>query len=88
MNQFIRLGFGLTENLRILDVIEALRDTEGSVRQGAVEVIGRIGPDAVPALIEALRDTDVNVRQNAAEALGKIGPDAVEAVWSRGPSPT
>ncbi len=44
---------------RVHALIEALKDTEWSVRERAAHALGRIGPEAkaaVPALIEALKD--------------------------------
>ncbi len=66
------------------ELVKALGHTEPVVRRQAVEVIGRIGPDAndaVSALVYTL-DADENeeVRKAAVRALGQIGPNAEAAV--------
>jgi HEAT repeat protein len=53
---------------------------EKTVHDQAVQAIGRIGREAVPALIEGLRHQKDHVRRGAAEALGRKGPDARDAV--------
>jgi HEAT repeat protein len=45
----------------------------------AADVLGSIGPAAVPALIQELRTGDAHTREWAAEALGQIGPAAAAA---------
>jgi HEAT repeat protein len=60
-------------------LLEALRDREGEVRQGAAASLGRIGADAraaVPALLDLLRDREPAVRRAAAEAAQGIVVDA------------
>jgi HEAT repeat protein len=57
-------------------LMEALKDTDPSVRQEAAFALGNIPRDmrvAVPALIDALRDKDDSVRKNAIQSLGSIG---------------
>ncbi|MCA1685249.1 MAG: HEAT repeat domain-containing protein, partial [Planctomycetia bacterium] len=57
-------------------LLEALKDRDESVREGAAQAIGLIGPDAaeaVPALIRGLRDRDAQVRLRAVEALARAG---------------
>ena len=64
-------------------LVNALSDPNPIVRQRAIKIIARIGPDAntaVPALVERLRDSDKNVRIAAARALGQIGPDGKDAI--------
>lgn len=74
--------------------IQALKDSNVSVRQTAVEMLGGLGDTrAVPALIETLKDNDVSVRRTAVEVLGDFGdtravPALIEAlndsnVWVR-----
>jgi len=58
---------------------------DGDVRSTAAEALGKIGPDAVPAvpsLMTALKDQEAFVQIAAAEALGQIGPTAAQAVPS------
>jgi hypothetical protein len=62
---------------------DALRSTDPSVRRKAVEVLGRMGDeaiDAVPSLTALLDDPDPSVRKAAARTLGQIGPQAKDAV--------
>uniref|UniRef100_A0A7C4QNT0 HEAT repeat domain-containing protein n=1 Tax=Schlesneria paludicola TaxID=360056 RepID=A0A7C4QNT0_9PLAN len=59
------------------------RTRDSEVRWNAARTLGKIGPDAAPAvatLVEHLTDDDPLVREHAAEALGDIGPAAVDAV--------
>ena len=68
----------------VLDgLIDLLANTQADVAYWAATLIGRLGPDAVPAvpaLNTALEDSPhQNVRQRAARALGKIGPGAAAA---------
>ena len=42
--------------------------------------LGRMGPDAVPAMLELLKDEDPHVRCLAAWALKNIGPQAKAAI--------
>jgi HEAT repeat protein len=61
--------------------IEALQDPERRVR--ALQVLGRIGPEAapaVPALTELLKSEDANTRTEALYVLASIGPGAKAAV--------
>jgi HEAT repeat protein len=64
-------------------LIQALQNPDVSVRRKAVEVLGRVGPDAkdaVPELVKLLDDPDEDVRKSAARTLGRIGPPAQDAV--------
>ena len=55
-------------------LIQALKDEDSFVREGAAEALGKIGDKrAVEPLINALKDEDRDVREAAAEALGEIG---------------
>jgi HEAT repeat protein len=61
---------------RLLQVLRGRR-VEYSVRESAVEALGRIGDaEAVPGLLEALHDADADVRWAAAAALERIGDAA------------
>jgi HEAT repeat protein len=51
-------------------IIDALHSEDDFVRPLAVEALGYMGLDAVPALLEALHDEDERVRAGAAVALG------------------
>jgi hypothetical protein len=66
--------------LRIASLIERLTNADLNVRSEAATALGKIGPDAVPALAIALKDPDLCVRYQAAWALGRIGPEAVPAL--------
>ncbi len=46
----------------------------------AMEILEKIGSDAVPALVRALNDKAKLTRSSAARALGKLGPKAASAV--------
>ena len=59
--------------------VEVLKHEGNSARRAAI-ALGKIGPDAVPALIEALKDKDKEVHRLAVYALGQIGPAAKDAV--------
>ncbi len=65
-------------------LMEALRgDKVAKVRTASGTGLGRLGPDAAPAvaaLTAALKDKDDATRAASAEALGRIGRDATEAV--------
>ncbi|HEY2156141.1 MAG TPA: HEAT repeat domain-containing protein, partial [Isosphaeraceae bacterium] len=68
-------------------VLEASRGPDASVREGAAQILGLLGPDAgggiVPALVRGVRDRDAWVRQRSVEALAKAGkssPAALEAL--------
>ena len=78
----IWMGGCQTPEQKVERLIKKLGHKKAKVRANAVEALGRIGEDAVPALIQTLRDQDVEgfVRENAAEALGSIGKDAKDAV--------
>lgn len=58
-------------------LIEALQDSDASVRKGAAFALGAMGADAieaVPYLLSALKDIDETVRMDVAVALRQIGP--------------
>ncbi|MHB1562433.1 MAG: HEAT repeat domain-containing protein, partial [Isosphaeraceae bacterium] len=57
------------------------RDRKESVRAEVIMALGRIGPDAAPAvpeLVPLLGDRSERIRREASQALGRIGPSAVE----------
>lgn len=61
----------------------ALGDPRESVRQGAAIALGKLGPEAhpaVPSLVSALSDPKENVRWCAANALAAVGRGAAAAV--------
>ena len=53
-------------------LLEALRDTEATVRFDAARALERMGAAAERALSAALRDSDEVVRRIAADALARI----------------
>src|SRR5262249_27606410 len=62
---------------------ELLKDPDAAVRQQALEVGKKLGPDArviVPALVAALRDADKGVRDGSGWALAEIDPELKEAL--------
>jgi HEAT repeat protein len=64
-------------------LVDALKDSDQSVRGAAALALGNIPGDmriCVPPLIEALRDKDDQVRARAADALGRIGQSPELAV--------
>ena len=64
-------------------LIEALRSSDPAVREKALEVLARMGPEAeaaVPELIRLLDDPNPTVRKMTARTLGRIGPAAEAAV--------
>ena len=64
-------------------LIQALEDPSDMVKQGAAEVLGKLGHQAAPAavpLTRMLRDDNHHVRWEAALALANINPGAVELV--------
>ena len=72
---------------RVKAFIDALRDTESSVRLQAALELGKLGDKAVPAipdLMDALKDKEVDVRGAAAMALGRMGSQAKPAVTALG----
>jgi hypothetical protein len=62
---------------------ELLSDEDTKIRDEAIALFTRLGPEAVktvPALIRLLSDKENLLRASAARILGRIGPSAVEAV--------
>ncbi|EKV00453.1 HEAT repeat-containing protein [Leptolyngbya sp. PCC 7375] len=67
----------------VVALVKNLQDENITVRNGAVQALGAIGPSAyaaVPVMIETLQDGDELVRENAVITLGQIGPEARDAV--------
>jgi HEAT repeat protein len=65
------------------ELVKALSSADPAAREKAVQVLGRMGPEAataVPHLIGLLNDPDVSVRKATARTLGQIGPAAKDAV--------
>lgn len=67
----------------------ASRDTEASLRAGALETLRALGiPDALPAALTALSDPDGRVRASALRLIGELGDaDAVAALRSQASDP-
>ena len=62
--------------LAVHGLIDALKDSDATVRRQAVTSLGQIGDrEAVPALIAVAADQDVEIRRRAVRALGQIGDD-------------
>jgi hypothetical protein len=61
-------------------LLDALADSDASVRQLAAATLVTIGPDAVPPLVQALKGKDRETRANAAYVLGQLGESAQEAL--------
>ena len=58
----------------VTDLIRALRDKDGRIREAAVDALGEIkDARAVEPLCAALRDTEIVIRRHAAKALNMIG---------------
>jgi len=63
--------------------LEELKKPDAKARKkatGALGLVGKADPAAIPALIRALKDSDATVRDTAVLALLNIGPGAKEAV--------
>jgi HEAT repeat protein len=57
---------------------KAKSDPESTVRQSALQTLGWLGKEGVPAAIAALADKDPSVQKTAVRTLAKIGKDAKE----------
>lgn len=69
----------------IAGLIEALRDSDGVVRQGAAYALGRVGDiRAQPALLSAAAEDNKHVRVAAIEALGRFGDIQAQPVLLAG----
>ncbi len=64
----------------IPSLVELLATPTEGIRYVAVEILGGLGPRAVPFLIEVLQGGNRKASANAAWALEKIGSDAANAV--------
>jgi HEAT repeat protein len=69
----ITIALGQIRDAQTLEpLFLALKDTDGNVRQAAVESLVQVGSDAVPFLIVMLNDKNSDVPR-VADALGQIG---------------
>jgi HEAT repeat protein len=59
---------------------KAKNDPESMVRQSAIQTLGSLGKEAVPATCAALADKDPSVQMTAVRTLAKIGKDAKQAI--------
>lgn len=57
-----------------------LKSESEAERAAAVATLGKLGPEAVPALIDALGDKEALARRNAAKGLEQVGAGAKDAV--------
>jgi HEAT repeat protein len=65
--------------LAVKPLLEALTDSEGTVRRFAASLLGKIGdPRAIQPLGLALYDTHFEVGRIAAESLAKFGPPGLK----------
>ncbi len=62
------------------ELIELLKNPDGSVRSRAVSLLGNIGKPAVAALLAVLQGEKGDAQALAVEALWRIGPDARDAL--------
>ena len=70
----VRLG----EDVMLLEVARALRNSDPVVVAGAARVLGEVGDArAVPNLIEAFKTADIVIGAAVARALGQLGDRAV-----------
>lgn len=90
--QLVR-ALGETRNPKALEpLIDALKDTDETVRRLAIEALAKIGEAAIGPLIHSLRDRgERDIKYGAAVALGKIGnaravEPLVEALRNEGPA--
>jgi HEAT repeat protein len=75
------LKFGPAARAALPALAAALRDRGRPAAQDvAVDVLSRVGPEAVPVLGEALLDPQCGPRRQVAEYLGDMGPAARAAV--------
>jgi len=63
---------------RIEELIVQLGNTQYSVRESAVEALGKMGQPSVQYLIKALKNKDPRIRGAAVDALRKVGQPAIE----------
>ncbi len=61
-------------------LVDALNDTDESVRLQAVDSLVAVGKPALPVLIKALESSDVETRRHATLAIGKLGLLAASAI--------
>lgn len=60
--------------------VRQLRGADAAARREAVQALGAIGVESVPALVAALNDASADIRTAAADALGRVGPEAKAAL--------
>ena len=75
--------FGSTSQAAVPALLQALKDSDDTLRSKAVEALGRIHTDSqkvIPVLIASLNDPASDVRGEAAEALGGWGKESAAAV--------
>lgn len=75
--------FGSTAQGAVPALLEALKDSDNTLRSKAAEALGHIHSDSqkvIPALIASLNDPASDVRGEAAEALGGWGKESAAAV--------
>jgi len=71
----------LRDSLETLTEVLKKKDETASIRAGAATAIGKLGPNAKPALtalLAALKEHDL-IKAAAVEAIGRIGPDAAKS---------
>jgi HEAT repeat protein len=76
-------ALGRIGSAAVPELVQALENSDPAVREKAVNVLGRMGPEAaaaVPSLVQLLHDPDLSVRKATARTLGQIGPAAKDAV--------
>jgi hypothetical protein len=67
------------------ELMPALVSPDPNIKLKAIEVLGRMGPEAqgaVPVLTTLLQDPEERIRKATARTLGQIGPAAKDAVPS------
>ena len=62
------------------ELIELLKNPDGTVRSRAVSLLGNIGKPAVPALLAVLQGEKGDAQALAVESLGRNGPEARDAL--------
>jgi HEAT repeat protein len=87
LEAFSQIGTSHADVIGWLIAVATPHDTAAesavTLRRGAIEALGVIGPGAataMPVLVRALDDPDQNLRREAVVSLGKLGPGASGAV--------
>ncbi|HEY3322186.1 MAG TPA: DUF2950 family protein [Planctomycetota bacterium] len=74
-------GFGVAAKETVPDLIEALKHKPGTpTHQRIAAALGKIGPEAVPALTAALQNDFWEIRTGAALALGFVPPQTPQVL--------